>query len=94
MLMGCGFDRGALYVTEAGTPVETPDDSYLSNLGDIVRIALNADGSPGTRSLLGQGGELQDPYGLAIGPDGSLYVSNQTMGWDTGGIGEVVRVNP
>jgi hypothetical protein len=43
--------------------------------GDVIRIALNPDGSAGARTVMGVGA-LVAPNGFAAGPDGSIYVSN------------------
>ncbi len=84
-ITGCGFGRhGALYVTEFSTSFPTSD------LGDVVRIEVNSDGSAGTRTALGYGA-LHSPNGFACGADGSIYVSNYSTA--TAPQGEVVRVN-
>lgn len=89
-ITGCGFSKGAFYVTEyfTNSPVAP---------GALIKVALNSDGSAGARTTLG-GGQLKSPNFFAAGPDGSLYVSNystspgvaQTAG---AAVGEVVRVN-
>lgn len=61
--------------------------------GDVVRIAINQDGSAGPRTRLGVGA-LHAPNGFACGPDGSIYVSNNSTSTGAGPVsGEVVRVN-
>jgi hypothetical protein len=90
-ITGCGFAPGGFYATEFITQAS----GY--NTGDVVRIAMNSDGSAGARSELGAGA-LVLPNGFAAGPDGSIYVSNfsvfpgipQNPGDP---VGEVVRVN-
>jgi hypothetical protein len=90
-ITGCGFGNGAFYVTEYFTQAS----QFQS--GDVVRIAINPNGSPGARTILGAG-VLHQPNGFAAGADGSIYVSNnstspgvaQTLGAP---VGEVVRVN-
>jgi len=90
-ITGCGFGAGAFYVTE----FETAASSYHS--GDVVRIALNPDGSAGARTHMGVGA-LVTPNGFAAGSDGSIYVSNFSVFAGVppiggGPVGEVVRVN-
>lgn len=89
-ITGCGFGHGAFYVTEYFTTSPAAP-------GDLIKVALNADGSAGTRTIMG-GGLLKFPNGFAAGPDGSVYVSNhstspgvaQSLGSP---VGQVVRVN-
>jgi sugar lactone lactonase YvrE len=88
-ITGCGFGPGAFYVTEffTFTPPSFP--------GDVIRIALNPDGSAGARTPMGVGALIQ-PNGFAAGPDGSIYVSNFSTfpGISNGGpVGQVVRVD-
>lgn len=87
-ITGCGFGRdGAFYVTEYTTDFPTSD------LGDVVRITVNSDGSAGARTALGYGA-LHSPNGFASGPDGAIYVSNYSTSTATDPTpGEVVRVN-
>ena len=82
-ITACTFSAGALYATEYVTQA-----SHFVT-GDVVRIAIKADGSAGGRSSFGVGA-LAAPNGLAIGPDGGIYVSNLSI---SAGGGEVVRVN-
>lgn len=82
-ITGCAFGPGALYVTE----YVTEQSAYLT--GAVVRIAIQPDGTAGARTILGADG-LHSPNGLAIGPDGAIYVSNFSI---SSGGGEVVRVN-
>jgi hypothetical protein len=85
----CGFGQGAFYVTEY----------YTKSLpaGDLIKISLNADGSAGTRTTMG-GGQLKFPNGFAAGPDGSVYVSNNSTSPGVAqspgaAVGQVVRVD-
>ena len=86
-ITGCGFGRDGFYVTE----YQTQESGYKS--GDVVRITVNPDGTAGTRTLMGVG-VLNAPNGFAAGPDGSIYVSNNSTSAGVGAtVGEVVRVN-
>ena len=88
-ITGCGFANGAFYVTEYFTATPAA--------GALVKVAVNPDGSPGARTVMG-GHQLHFPNGFAAGSDGSVYVSNfstspgtaQTAGAP---VGEVVRVD-
>lgn len=82
-IVACAFGSGALYVTE----FLTQESGFTT--GAVVRIDINADGTAGARTALGVGA-LQQPNGLALGSDGSIYVSNFSV---SGGTGQVVRVN-
>jgi hypothetical protein len=63
--------------------------------GDVIRIALNPDGSAGARSVMGVGALVAAPNGFSAGPDGSIYVSNFSVfpGVNAGPVGQVVRVD-
>jgi hypothetical protein len=87
---GCGFSRGAFYVTEYFTTSPAAP-------GALVKIALNPNGSAGARTVMG-GGQLRFPNGFAAGGDGSVYVSNNSTSGGTpqspgAPAGEVVRVD-
>lgn len=87
-ITGCGFGAGAFYVTEFFT-------AGFGTPGDVIRIALNPDGSAGARTPMGVGA-LIAPNGFAAGPDGSIYVSNFSVfpGVNSHGpVGQVVRVD-
>ncbi len=88
-ITGCGFGPGGFYVTEYFT-------TSPSAPGALVKVALNPNGSAGTRTIMG-GGQLHFPNGFAAGPDGSVYVSNHStspgVAQSPGApVGEVVRV--
>jgi len=82
-ITGCGFAPGGFYVTE----FFTQQSGYTT--GDVVRIAVNPDGTAGAHTAMGVGA-LHEANGFAAGPDGSIYVSNYST---SAGIGQVVRVN-
>jgi hypothetical protein len=82
-IVACAFGNGALYVVEY-TMASSPHAT-----GDVVRIAINSDGSAGARTVLGAGA-LEQPNGLAISRNGEIFVSNKSVSF---GGGEVVRVN-
>jgi hypothetical protein len=87
-ITGCGFAAGAFYVTEFFT-------AGFGTPGDVIRIALNPDGSAGARTPMGVGA-LIAPNGFAAGPDGAIYVSNFSVfpGVNSHGpVGQVVRVD-
>jgi hypothetical protein len=82
-ITACGFGPNGFYVVE----FVTQETDFIT--GDVVRVTINAAGSPGSRTAMGAGA-LHEPNGFAVGPDGSIYVSNFSI---SGGGGEVVRVN-
>jgi hypothetical protein len=82
-ITACTFGAGAFYVTEFVTQAS----NYVS--GDVVKIAVNPNGSAGTRTTLGTGA-LVAPNGIVLGATGAIYVSNFSI---SSGGGEVVRVN-
>ena len=73
---------GNLYVLEHSTGSTGPPFFQLA--GRLVKVAPN-----GTRTTVI--GNLARPGGLAIGPDGALYISNRGT---SVGNGEVLRVEP
>ena len=81
-IVACGFNGGALYVTE----YNTQQSGYTT--GDVVRVEVTPAG-PSSRATLGQNA-LHQPNGLAFDPDGNVYVSNYSI---SAGAGQVVRVN-
>ncbi len=86
-ITGCGFANGDFYVTEFFT-------NGFGTIGDVIRVAVNSDGSAGARTTMG-GTMLHAPNGFAAGEDGSIYVSNFSVfpGVNTGPVGQVVRVD-
>jgi hypothetical protein len=91
-ISGLAFARdGTLYVTERTINPADPNEAR----GDVVKVAPD-----GKRSRLAFG-ELHFPFGAAVGPDGSLYVSNFSILTDTppasgpfaGNTGQLVRIS-
>lgn len=90
-ISGCGFGKNNtdFYVIEFVT-------SGISGPGALIQVAVNADGSAGTRTKLG-GKLLSFPSSFAVSNDNQVYVTNhststavaQTPG---GPVGQVVRV--
>jgi sugar lactone lactonase YvrE len=72
---------GSLYVLEFAT------NSLLSGDPTGALIRINPDG---TRDIVASAG-LVFPAGVAVGPDGGLYVSNYGA---FAGAGQVVRIEP
>ncbi|MBA2358147.1 MAG: ScyD/ScyE family protein [Actinobacteria bacterium] len=69
-ITGLAFDKqGTMYVTEFSTEPANEQNAA----GDVVAVAKN-----GTRTRLGVG-KLFFPTGAAVGPDGSVYVSNWSI---------------
>jgi glucose/arabinose dehydrogenase len=72
---------GMLYVLQhASSP------ALVGGPGRLIRVAAD-----GTRTTIDTGGALTQPVGLAVGPDGALYVSNKSV---LVGQGEVLRIAP
>lgn len=85
-ITGCGFGTGGdFYVTEmATTGMPWTGDPE----GDVIQIAED-----GTRTTLAEG-ELLAPHGFLAGPDGSVYVANNSQMWPRGQAtdGQVVKI--
>ncbi|MEO3764682.1 ScyD/ScyE family protein [Streptomyces sp. B5E4] len=88
-ISGCGFGaNGDFYVTQFDkTGFPPPGDPE----GVVVQIAKD-----GTRTVLGEG-KLFAPQGFLAGPDGSIYVANNTVWYPVGTTnrwdqGEVVKI--
>jgi sugar lactone lactonase YvrE len=82
-ITACAFGCDGLYVTEYATE----QSQYAT--GDVVRVALDAEGNPGARTEYGTG-SLYQPNGLALSARGNIFVSNYSI---SSGGGQVVRVN-
>jgi sugar lactone lactonase YvrE len=83
---------GSLYVVDMG---EFAAGATPTADGRIIRV----DPATGAQSVVSQGGELVDPAGIAVAPDGTLYVvENVGVGGNPrvpgGGRPAVVRINP
>jgi hypothetical protein len=77
---------GSLYVVDMGAFAQGPSPAAD---GRIIRV----DPATGAQSLVSQGGELVDPAGIAVAPDGSLFVVENV------GVGPaldpaVIRIDP
>jgi hypothetical protein len=76
-------ERGSLYVLESMTAPGFPSPAQVGT-GMIVRV-----GRSGEVETIASG--LTFPSGMALGPDGNLYVSNQGFALPSGS-GQIVRV--
>ena len=77
---------GNLLVADMGA-LCTPSEPRCANDGRIIRV----DPITGRQSLLAGGGPLVDPAGLALAPNGDIYVADNNGADDTGA---VFRINP
>jgi len=75
----CLAPDGTLYVTTVG-----------SNTGAVIDV------NPETRAVtvISQGENLENPACVAVGPDGALYVGDESSNSATGTSGSVVRIDP
>jgi len=72
---------GVLYLLQhASSP------ALVGGPGQLISVAPD-----GTRTTIDTGGALTQPVGLAVGPDGALYVSNRSV---YAGQGTVLRIEP
>jgi hypothetical protein len=81
-VLGLAFRGGQLYALEMSTAAGMP----TPGTGAIVRVKRH--GPPAT-VVSG----LTFPTGLAVGPDGAFYVSNQGFGFGAGE-GQILRIQP
>jgi sugar lactone lactonase YvrE len=72
---------GAIYVTNTIIPGN-------SDVGQVLRI----DPVTGAQTVISQGNNLIDPYGIAIGSNGNLLVTDLSAG--TNSKGAIISVNP
>ncbi|MFF1444423.1 ScyD/ScyE family protein [Streptomyces sp. NPDC058295] len=71
---GCGFGaNGDFYVTELDTTGFLPT-------GDPDGVVIQINHQDNSRTVLGEG-KLFAPSGFLAGPDGSIYVANNTIMW-------------
>lgn len=84
-IMDLAFDpEGNLYVVENATGGNAnPPTWFLPNSGQVTRIAPD-----GTRTVVASG--LNRPTAIVVGPDGELYVTNNSV---LAGAGEVLRID-
>lgn len=84
-ITGCGFGKdGAFYVTEFSSD---PANFPTNDAGRVVRVKVNPDGSPGTRTF---SATLHHPYGFTCDSKGRVYVSNFSSSATSG---QVVRLD-
>ena len=77
---------GDIVVADMGTPC-TPSLPRCADDGRIIRV----DSVTGRQSLVASGAPLVDPAGIAVAPDGSIYVADNLEADDDGA---VIRVDP
>jgi DNA-binding beta-propeller fold protein YncE len=77
---------GSVYVVDMGAFASGPNPAAD---GRIIRV----DPATGAQSLVAQGGELVDPAGIAVGPDGTLYVV-ENVGVGPARDPAVIRIDP
>jgi hypothetical protein len=73
-----------------GYVLEHDADSIIPPLGPGVAGRLIRINTNGTQTVVASAGLIK-PGGMAIGPDGALYVTNRSI---SAGLGEVVRILP
>jgi hypothetical protein len=84
-IVGCGFADDGFFVTEFTNQLNF-GPGFLAG-GDVVRVAVNHDGSAGARTVYGTG-VLNNPNGFVAGRGDYIYVSNNS----TSANGQVVRI--
>ena len=77
---------GDIVVADMGTPC-TPSLPRCADDGRIIRV----DSVTGRQTLVASGTPLVDPAGIAVAPDGSIYVADNLEADDDGA---VIRVDP
>ena len=77
---------GSLYVVDMGAFAQGPTPAAD---GRVIRV----DPATGVQSLVSQGGELVDPAGIAVAPDGTLFVV-ENVGVGPAQNPAVVRIDP
>ena len=77
---------GDIVVADMGTPC-TPSLPRCADDGRIIRV----DSVTGRQSLVASGTPLVDPAGIAVAPDGSIYVADNL---EADNDGAVIRVDP
>ncbi len=77
---------GDLLVADMGTPC-TPSQPRCAPDGRVIRV----DSVTGRQTLLASGAPFMDPAGIAVAPDGAIYVADNYSADDDGA---VIRVDP
>ncbi len=77
---------GSLYVVDMGAFAQGPNPAAD---GRVIRV----DPATGAQSLVSQGGELVDPAGIAVAPDGTLFVV-ENVGVGPAQDPAVIRIDP
>jgi DNA-binding beta-propeller fold protein YncE len=87
--------QGSLFVRPYDLAASPRGDAlYVADMGEFEAAdgrVIRVDPGTGMQSLVASGGRLVDPSGIAVAPDGTLYVLENV---GASGEPEVVRINP
>jgi DNA-binding beta-propeller fold protein YncE len=87
--------QGSLFVRPYDLAASPRGDAlYVADMGEFDAAdgrVIRVDPATGAQSLVASGGRLVDPSGIAVAPDGTLYVLENV---GAAGDPEVLRVNP
>ncbi len=87
--------QGSLFVRPYDLAASPRGDAlYVADMGEFEAAdgrVIRVDPATGMQSLVASGGRLVDPSGIAVAPDGTLYVLENV---GASGDPEVLRVNP
>ena len=87
--------QGSLFVRPYDLAASPRGDAlYVADMGEFEAAdgrVIRVDPATGMQSLVASGGRLVDPSGIAVAPDGTLYVLENV---GAAGDPEVLRVNP
>jgi DNA-binding beta-propeller fold protein YncE len=90
--------QGNLFVHPYDLAAERDGSLIVADMGQFASDDPSADGAivrvdprNGNQSLVSRGGALVDPAGVAVSPDGALYVLENV---GTGGLPAVIRIDP